>query len=108
MEKLLCDLVKDTEANCSDYPVNYENENTHICIEDLANNKCKEQILCGSVTGNMSEINCSAYPVKLENTNSHICIEDSENDKCKEQILCESVTGNINEINCSAYPVFVI
>ena len=75
MEQFLCNLVPENkDLNCSDYPVKLENTNTHICINDIANNKCKEQFLCDLVPGNMTEINCSDYPVKPENIDTHTCV----------------------------------
>ena len=72
----------------SDYPVKFENTNTHICVEDIANNTCVEKFLCESVIGNITEINCSDYPVSIGNENTHICIKDFNKSKCTEKYLC--------------------
>ena len=62
MEQFICEFVSnytEKEVNCSNYPVRYEHENTHICIYDFANNSCKEHILCEAVPNNTIDVDCS-------------------------------------------------
>ena len=93
--------------NCSDYPVRYEHENTHICIYDFANNSCKEHILCEAVPNNTIDVDCSNYPVVLENNNTHACVSNTEGSTiCKEIEICPVMNNeNLTDQECRLHPI---
>ena len=102
-QKELCNTIEKeelTDSVCSQYGISKENKNTHKCIKDPENDKCKEELLlCTEVkkTGTQ-EIDCSKFPVI--NSETHICVQNSEGETpCKEEEIPAPTTIHATTIS---------
>ena len=110
-EEYFCIELAKLENNkeCSFYQLSINSDETHACIPDEINEKCKEEYKWNKVPKILEvrlELNsCSYYSVS--NNSLFVCINDTSinsNYSCKEKCLFNQVLKGEN-INCLNYPV---